>query len=84
MVINMNYPKGIVKPQHNSIIYSNRGMNLESDLNTTCEYYLINDIAIIWTVLIIAQSLIYETTGNLILDFDTLLVRGVSSRARCK
>ena len=48
MVINMNYPKGIVKPQHNSIIYSNRGMNLESDLNTTCEYYLINDIAIIY------------------------------------
>ena len=48
MVINMNYPKGIVKPQHNSIIYSNRGMNLESDLNTTCEYYLQNDKAIIY------------------------------------
>ena len=48
MVINMNYPKGIVKPQHNSIIYSNRGMNLESDLNATCEYYLQNDKAIIY------------------------------------
>lgn len=44
-------------------------------------FELINNIAIIWTVLIIVQSFIYDTTGNIILDFNTLLVRGVSSRA---
>ncbi len=43
----MNYPKGIIKPNH-QINYGNRGMNLESDLNTTCNYYLLIDKAIIY------------------------------------
>ena len=43
----MNYPKGIVKPKH-QINYSNRGMNLEADLNATCEYYLLTDKAVIY------------------------------------
>lgn len=43
----MNYPKGIVKPKH-EINYSNRGMNLEADLNATNEYYVLTDKAIIY------------------------------------
>lgn len=43
----MNYPKGIVKPKH-EINYSNRGMNLEADLNATNEYYLLTDKAVIY------------------------------------
>lgn len=43
----MNYPKGIVKPKH-EISYSNRGMNLEADLNASCEYYLLTDKAVIY------------------------------------
>ena len=47
MVMFMNYPKGIVKPKH-EISYSNRGMNLEADLNASCEYYLLTDKAVIY------------------------------------
>lgn len=43
----MNYPNGIKKEFKNLKSYSNRGMDLESDLNITNEYYLLNDIAII-------------------------------------
>lgn len=43
----MNYPKGIVKPIHN-INYGNRGMNLEYDLNASCEFYRLNNQAIIY------------------------------------
>lgn len=43
----MNYPKGIIKPKH-EVSYSNRGMNLEAELNATCEYYRIIDKAIIY------------------------------------
>lgn len=42
----MNYPNKITK-QKKIISYSNRGMNLENDLNETNNYYLINDIAVI-------------------------------------
>lgn len=48
MVINMEYPSGIKKKIVNQITYSNRGMNLESDINITNTYYLNNDIAIIY------------------------------------
>lgn len=44
----MNYPKGIKQPIKNTISYGNRGMNLESELNETNNYYLLNDIAIIY------------------------------------
>lgn len=43
----MNYPNGSSKKYISNINYKNRGMNLEDDINTTNEYYLINDIAII-------------------------------------
>ncbi len=44
----MNYPKEIRKDFKTTTIYSNRGMTLESDLNSSNEYYLINDIAVIY------------------------------------
>lgn len=43
----MNYPNGIKKEFVNLNTYSNRGMNLEADLNDTNEYYLYNDIAVV-------------------------------------
>ena len=43
----MNYPSRITKQPKNTI-YSNRGMNLEHELNETNNYYLINDIAVIY------------------------------------
>lgn len=48
MVSNMRYPGGIIKKTSNTINYGNRGMNLESDINLTNEYYLNNDIAVIY------------------------------------
>ena len=44
----MNYPGGIKKSYAHLKSYGNRGMSLESDLNDTNEYYLNNDIAIIY------------------------------------
>lgn len=44
----MKYPNGINKEYINIKSYSNRGMNLENDINDTNNYYLINDIAIIY------------------------------------
>lgn len=44
----MNYPNGIKKEFKNIKSHSNRGMNLEWDLNDTNKYYLDNDIAIIY------------------------------------
>lgn len=43
----MNYPNGINKV-FKTINYSNRGMNLENDINLTNNYYLVNDIAVIY------------------------------------
>jgi len=43
----MNYPSGIKKKITKDINYGNRGMSLESDINISNEYYLINDIAVI-------------------------------------
>lgn len=43
----MRYPNGIKKDYINIKSYSNRGMNLENDLNDTNNYYLVNNIAII-------------------------------------
>ena len=51
MVIQVNrisYPNGIKKEFINNRTYSNRGMNLEADINDTNEYYLYNDIAVIY------------------------------------
>lgn len=44
----MNYPNGLIKHNTNNINYGNRGMNLEDDLNISNEYYLENDIAVIY------------------------------------
>lgn len=44
----MNYPSGIKKVFKNQKIYGNRGMNLEDDINQTNEYYLNNNIAVIY------------------------------------
>lgn len=44
----MKYPNGLSKVYNNQVNYKNRGMNLEDDLNETNNYYLINDIAIIY------------------------------------
>ena len=43
----MHYPSGINKKFVNINSHSNRGMNLEADLNDTNEYYRYNDIAIV-------------------------------------
>ena len=43
----MHYPSGIKKEFVNINLYSNRGMNLEADLNDTNEYYRYNNIAIV-------------------------------------
>ena len=48
----MNYPNGlkkqkVLKPKEN-IIYKNRGMNLEEDINSTNNYYREKNIAFIY------------------------------------
>ena len=43
----MNYQIGIKRKDYN-YIYSNRGMGLEDDINATNEYYLNQDIAVIY------------------------------------
>lgn len=44
----MRYPSGINKSFAKEKKFDNRGMNLEDDLNTTNEYYLVNNIACIY------------------------------------
>lgn len=44
----MKYPTGIKKQYVNHISYNNRGMSLEEDLNATNDYYLVNNIAVIY------------------------------------
>lgn len=44
----MKYPSGIKKEFNKVKTYDNRGMDLEEDLNITNEYYLLNDIAVIY------------------------------------
>ena len=44
----MKYPSGKTRTLNNYNTHANRGMNLESDIGTTNEYYLNNDIAIIY------------------------------------
>jgi recombination protein U len=43
----MRYPTGIKKQYHKPISHINRGMDLESDINKTNDYYLCNNIAVI-------------------------------------
>ena len=43
----MNYPNGIKRLNNKNICYGNRGMILESDLNESNNFYLINNVAII-------------------------------------
>ena len=43
----MRYPNGIVRNNIKNTSYDNRGMTLEDDLNTTNDYYLLNNIACI-------------------------------------
>ena len=44
----MNYPGKINSKVNSTINYANRGMNLETELNETNNYYLIHDIAVIY------------------------------------
>lgn len=45
----MNYPKGIKKENSSNYIkFDNRGMGLESDINSTNQYYIDNGIAYIY------------------------------------
>lgn len=43
----MKYPNGKTNYVKKNITYSNRGMSLEEDINTTNSYYLTNDLAVI-------------------------------------
>lgn len=44
----MNYPNSIKKTYKRNITYANRGMDLENLLNITNEYYLKNNIGVIY------------------------------------
>lgn len=44
----MNYPNGIKREFKNLKSFSNRGMNLEQDLNDTNTYYLNSNIAVVY------------------------------------
>jgi len=44
----VKYPNGIKKEYINIKSHSNRGMDLENDLNDTNNYYLVNNIAVIY------------------------------------
>lgn len=44
----MNYPNNIKKKHKSFIIYGNRGMDLENSLNLANNYYVENDIALIY------------------------------------
>ena len=44
----MNYPNNIKKKNKSFILYGNRGMDLESSLNLVNNYYVENDIALIY------------------------------------
>ena len=44
----MKYPTGIKKEYKSIQSHSNRGMNLENDLNDSNNYYIVNDIAVIY------------------------------------
>ena len=44
----MKYPSGVKKEYNKIKSYDNRGMDLEDDINVSNEYYLLNDIAIIY------------------------------------
>lgn len=63
----MNYPNGIKKKTiEKNIIYKNRGMSLESDLNLTNSYYIENNIAYIYKkptpIKVVKAS--YNESGN--------------------
>ena len=44
----MQYPKGIKHEKTKNTVYSNRGMNLETDINTSNQYYVDKNIAFIY------------------------------------
>lgn len=44
----IRYPNGINKKNEKPKIYGNRGMTLENEINSTNEYYLINNIAVVY------------------------------------
>src|SRR5574344_323688 len=44
----MQYPNGLKKTYNNKISYGNRGMILENAINETNQYYLVNNIAVIY------------------------------------
>lgn len=44
----MNYPNNINKPYKKFVTYNNRGMDLENSINEANEYYLENNLALIY------------------------------------
>ncbi|MBQ9011324.1 MAG: Holliday junction resolvase RecU [Bacilli bacterium] len=44
----MKYPNGLKKKFTSYNTYANRGMSLESDIGSSNEYYLLNDIAVVY------------------------------------
>ena len=47
----MKYPNGIKNIIKKDINYKNRGMTLENEIHTANEYYRLEDIAIIYTLI---------------------------------
>ena len=44
----MHYPTGVKVTKKNNVNYANRGMTLEAELNNANNFYLVNDIAVIY------------------------------------
>lgn len=76
----MNYPKGI-KKEKNFINYANRGMNLESDINETNNYYRENNIALVYKkptpIKIIKMDYPYKIKEGIFITPSTLDYNGV-------
>ncbi len=64
----MNYPNNIKKKYHKPISHANRGMDLEEVINETNDYYLSNDIALIYKkpTPIGIDKVIFENNSNII------------------
>lgn len=64
----MNYPGNIKKKYSKTINYANRGMDLENLINMINEYYINNDIAIIYKKPTPIQIVKYDYDKNRIAD----------------
>lgn len=64
----MNYPNNINKNYQKIVNYSNRGIDLENLINKSNEYYLENDLAIIYKKSTPIQVVKYDYNKNRITD----------------